>query len=416
MDYQSDLARRLQARVANGLDSSRVVAVVGARQVGKTSLVRRFETRDRAFVSLDDFGPLTQAQADPAGFVGALGRKSIVDEIQRAPNLLLAIKSVVDRDAAKGHFLLTGSANIMALPKLADSLAGRMTVFELFPFAEAEIERARCNVVDQLYAPERPWRAVACDQAEIVRRIVRGGYPEAVFSRDDAARDRWFASYLLAMIQRDIREIAQVSDIAAMGRLLAVLAARTGRIVNYTSLSSEAGIPKSTLLRYVTLLEQTFLVHRMPAWSFDLGRRLTKLPKLFLGDVGVAAHLMHADTARLLADRNLLGGLLETFVANELRKHASWSDRRTAHYHYREHDGVEVDFVLETAAGERVAVEVKATASPTHSDARGLLRLMDDSKLGLVRGIVVHTGSMIVPIRRNVHGVPISVFWTDSAA
>ncbi|MBC5800779.1 MAG: ATP-binding protein [Candidatus Eremiobacteraeota bacterium] len=393
-----------------------MVAVVGARQVGKTSLARHFKTGDRVFVSLDDFGSLTQAQADPIGFVDALGRASIVDEIQRAPDLLLAIKSVVDRDAAKGRFLLTGSADIMALPNLADSLAGRMTVFELFPFAEAEIERALCNIVEQLFAPERPWLAVACDQAEVVRRIVRGGYPEAVFSRNSAARDRWFASYLLAMIQRDIRDIAQVGDIAAMGRLLAVLATRTGRIVNYTSLSSEAGIPKSTLLRYVTLLEQTFLVHRMPAWSFDLGRRLTKLPKLFLGDVGVAAHLMHADTARLLADRNLLGGLLETFVANELRKHASWSDRRTALYHYREHDGVEVDFILETAAGERVAVEVKATASPTHADVRGLLRLMDDAKLGLVRGIILHTGSTIVPIRRNVHGVPISVFWTDSAA
>ncbi len=394
--------------------SARVVALVGARQVGKTSLVRRFASADRPFVSLDEFGPLAQARDDPADFVAALGSRAIVDEIQRAPQLVLAIKSAVDREASKGQFLLTGSANVLALPQLADSLAGRMTILELFAFAEAEIDRVNANVVAQLFEPERSWRASPVDASDLAGRIVRGGYPEAVASSDDASRDRWFASYLFAMMQRDVRDIANVTDVAAIGRLLAVFAARSARIVNYTALSSEAGIPKTTLMRYAALLEQTFLLHRMPAWSFDLGRRLTKLPKIFLNDVGIAAHLMHVDRAALSRDRNLMGGLLETFVANELRKHASWLSRRVAIYHYRESDGVEVDFILENTANERVAVEVKATSSPTPSDAKHLLKLMDDPKLGLKRGIVVHTGSSIVPMRANVHGVPVSVFWTNA--
>ncbi len=302
----------------------------------------------------------------------------------------------------------------MTLPKLSESLAGRVNVYELFPFAEAEIERVECNVADQLFEPDRPWRAEPLEASDLIRRIVRGGYPEAV-AQATSSRARWFASYLLAMLQRDIREIANVSDFASMSRLLAVLCARTGRIVNYTSLSSESSIPKTTLLRYVSLFERAYLLYRMPAWSFDLGRRLARILKLFIGDTGIAANQMNVDAARVAADRNLLGGLLETFVANELRKHASWSERRISIYHYREHGGLEVDFILEAAGGQRVAVEVKATASPTASDTRGLLRLMDDPKLALVRGVLVHTGSTVVPIRSNVHGVPVSVFWSEAS-
>jgi predicted AAA+ superfamily ATPase len=247
-------------------------------------------------------------------------------------------------------------------------------------------------------------------------RLVRGGYPEAVFSATERAREAWFSSYLLAMVQRDIRDISNVSDVAAMGRLLRVLAARTARIVNFTSLASESGIPKTTLIRYVDLLEQAYLIHRIPAWSRDLGRRLTKLPKLFIGDVGIAAHEMHAGLERLSLDRNLLGGLLETFVLNELRKHLAWSAQRVSIAHYREQGGSEIDFVLESASGARALVEVKASSSPTADDARAMLRLMDDPAFNAVRGILVHTGSSIIPIRRNVHAVPMSVFWTPSAA
>jgi predicted AAA+ superfamily ATPase len=406
--------RRLQPSLRAGLESAPVVALVGARQVGKTSLARNFERDERPFVSLDDLANLAQARFDPSGFIAGIGPGAIIDEVQRVPALLLAIKAAVDRSPARGRFLLTGSANIMTLPKLSESLAGRVNVYELFPFAEAEIERVECNVADQLFEPDRPWRAEPLEASDLIRRIVRGGYPEAV-AQATSSRARWFASYLLAMLQRDIREIANVSDFASMSRLLAVLCARTGRIVNYTSLSSESSIPKTTLLRYVSLFERAYLLYRMPAWSFDLGRRLARILKLFIGDTGIAANQMNVDAARVAADRNLLGGLLETFVANELRKHASWSERRISIYHYREHGGLEVDFILEAAGGQRVAVEVKATASPTASDTRGLLRLMDDPKLALVRGVLVHTGSTVVPIRSNVHGVPVSVFWSEAS-
>lgn len=415
-DDPQDAPRFLLTKIVEALETSRVVALVGARQTGKTSLARRFETLERPFVTLDDFGPLSQATADPQGFVRALAPVAIVDEIQRAPKLLLAIKAAVDRSRAKGQFLITGSADLMALPALSDSLAGRMTMLELFPLAQAEIENRPCNVADSLFEPTHRWRADPTTPQDAIRRVVRGGYPEAVYARDAKARDRWLASYLGAMIQRDVRDIADITDASAIARLLALIAARSARTVNFTSLGSDAGIAKTTLLRYISVLEQLFLIHRMPAWSLDLGRRLTKAPKLFVTDSGVAAHLMHADAARLIADRNAFGGLLETFVASELRKHASWSERQISIYHYREQSGVEVDFLLESSSGESAAVEVKGTASPTSGDASRLLKLMDDPKLGLVRGIVLHTGSDIVPIRENVHGVPLSVFWTAASS
>jgi hypothetical protein len=379
-------------------------------------LARHFETAERPFVSLDDLASLSQARSDPAGFIAGLPSGAIIDEIQRVPDLLLALKLAVDRNPARGRFLLTGSANLMSLPLVSESLAGRMTLFELFPLAESEIERVACNVVDQLFRPDVPWRAEPRGVRDVIGRVVRGGYPEAVLLTDAGSRDRWFSSYLLAMIQRDIRDIADITDAAGMARLLAALAARTGRILNYASLASESGIAKSTLTRYVTLLEKAYLVHRVPAWSFELGRRLTKSPKIFVADSGVAAHLMRVDEASLLDDRNHLGGLLETFVAGELRKHASWSERRVTVYHYREQDTNEVDFVLEAGFGERVLVEVKASSTVTAHDARTLLRLMDDPKLAPVRGIIVYTGDTIVPIRANVHAVPVSVFATANAA
>ena len=414
VDDFRDAPRFLASKLADALDTARVVALVGARQVGKTSLARNFETPDRAFISLDDLGPLSQATADPQGFVRGLPAAAIIDEVQRVPELLLAVKASVDRSRATGRFLVTGSSDLRTLPALADSLAGRMITLELLPLAQAEIEDRRCNVVDQLFEPERRWRAGPMTADDTVARVLRGGYPEAVYARDAIARGRWFESYLAAMVRRDLREITDRADAAAVSRLLALLAARTSRAVNYTALGSETGIAKTTLLRYLVALERLFLIHRMPAWSLDVGRRLTKAPKLFMADSGIAAHVIGVDAIRLSSDRNALGGLLETFVANEMLKHASWSERRVSICHYREHDGVEVDFILESASGERAAVEVKATASPTSGDARSLLRLMDDPTLHLSRGIIVHTGSDLVPIRENVHGVPLSVFWTSA--
>jgi len=404
--------RRLEKRITEALRTARVVAVLGARQTGKSWLVQRFTAQDRPYLTLDDLGQLSQAEGDPVGFIASLPQKVVIDEIQRVPKLLLPIKVAVDQKPEKGRFLLTGSANLLTLPTLADSLAGRMIVLELFPLAQAEIEQTESNVVEQLFTGTFSWNPPPIEQADLAARIVRGGYPDAVLASDDASRSRWFESYLLTLLQRDIREIAHVSDIVAMGRVLQTLAPRSGSLLNYTSLASAAEIPKSTIIRYIGALEQAYLVHRLPAWSFDLSRRLTKLPKLHLTDSGVAAHLMRVDAKRIIQDRNLFGGLLETFVANELRKHASWSDRRAQLYHYRSHAGIEVDFILESPTGERIAIEVKAGATLSPSDFRSVAHLMDDPKMKLTRGVVLYTGSTIVPSRENVHGIPISVFWS----
>jgi uncharacterized protein len=404
--------RRLEKHVVEALEAARVVAVLGARQTGKSWLANRFTAQDRPYLTLDDLGQLAQAENDPIGFIASLPPKAIIDEIQRVPKLLLPIKVAVDQNPEKGRFLLTGSANLLTLPKLADSLAGRMIVLELFPLSQAEIEQTQSNVIEQLFTGTFPWTPTPIEQADLAARIIRGGYPDAVLTTNTTARSRWFDGYLLTLMQRDIREIAHIADITAMGRLLQTLAPRSGSLLNYTSLASTAEMPKSTVIRHISALEQAYLIHRIPAWSFDLSRRLTKLPKLHLMDSGIAAHLMRVDAERILKDRNLFGSLLETFIASELRKHASWSDRNAQLYHYRSHDGLEVDFILESPTGARIAIEIKASATLSTADFRSVCRLMDDARIKLTRAVVLYTGSTIVPARENVHGIPLSIFWS----
>ncbi|TAM59138.1 ATP-binding protein [bacterium] len=414
-DLQTHVPRRLEALVHEGLRASRVVAVCGARQVGKSSLARHFANESRPYVTLDDLGVLDRATRDPQGLIAGLPTHAILDEVQRAPKLLLAIKSIVDQHETRGRFLLTGSSNLLTLPSISESLAGRMFVYELYPLAEAEIARTDGNMIDALFDSRTRWPNRPFDRRDFVARLVRGGYPEAVRAENDRVRAMWFESYLLTMLQRDIRELARIEDTVAMGRLLGTIAMRSGRILNATNLASEAEITKTTLLRYLALLEQTYLVYRVSAWAGDPARRLSKAPKILANDTGLAAHQLGAGATRLLEDPNLLGGLTETFVGNELRKHASWSDLRPTLLHYRSHEGAEVDFILETRSGERVAVEVKAAGTVGGSDFRGLLKLADDPKMRVRRGVLFYAGSTVIPARENVHAVPISLFWTSLA-
>ncbi len=411
MDDYRQFERRAGPLVAEALQGARVVAVCGARQVGKSTLVRTFESSERLYATLDDLSVLTQAQFDPVGFARSFAENAIVDEVQRVPELLRAIKTIVDRDPRKGRFLLTGSADILALPRLSESLAGRMVTIDLHPLSQSEIDAVDGNVVDALFARDVRWPRAFATRAGLEERVVRGGYPEAV-RMDERARQRWFASYFFAMIQRDIRELARITDTVAMGRLLRLVAAWSSHILNFTRLASESEIPKSTLLRYLSLLEQTFLVHQVPAWAGDPGRRLGKAPKLFLNDTGLAAHVLGIDAQTLRERPELFGPLLETFVVNELRAHASWSHARPSLYHYRSHDGLEVDAVLEDRAHQRVAVEVKAASSIAKGDVSALQILVEDRRLHIRRGVIFYRGDRALQLGERIVALPVSLFWT----
>jgi hypothetical protein len=343
------------------------------------------------------------------GFARELPVGAIIDEIQRAPDLLLAIKSIVDLDQTPGRFIITGSANILTLPKFSDSLAGRMRILEIHPLAEVEIEGGSHNIVDCLFEERFTPPKNTTQTTDIITRIVRGGYPEAVRFADPSSRNTWFSDYLLSILQREVREISHIGDLADMERLIRIIAVRTGQLMSPTALSSDIGIPKETLRRYFRILEQLYLVHVLPAWSGDAGRRYIKAPKLHINDTGLAAYELGADHHALTTNRDVLGNLLETFVVNEIRKQASWSKIQPKLYHLRTQGGKEIDLVLQARDGRAVAVEIKANASPRARDTNVLREVVADTRM--IRGVLIYTGEQSVPIAERVHALPISSLW-----
>jgi uncharacterized protein len=425
--------RGITPHLHDALADSPVVLVNGARQTGKTTLVQQFvpsarEAPDggpitesdsagpaspRTFLTLDDSSILAAAKADPAGFIAGLAGPVIIDEVQHAPELFPAIKASVDRDRRPGRFLLTGSANVLLLPRLSESLAGRMEVHTLWPLAQAEIEGRRGSAVDDLFSDRLPTRALpAVGREDLIRRLLSGGYPEPLGRRTEARRRAWFNAYLTTILQRDVRDIANIEGLSQLPRLLALLATRTGALLNLSDVASGIKIPYATLHRYMSVLEATFLLQLLPAWSSNLGTRLIKAPKLLINDTGLAASLLGLDARRLEANPVLVGPLLETLVAMELKKAAGWSTVRPSLFHYRTHARQEVDILLESPAGEVVGVEVKAAASAAPADFAGLRSLAAMTGDRFVRGVLLYTGSQVVPFGERLHAIPISLLWT----
>ena len=412
------LGRHAAWTFLDGLHDTPVVYLQGARQTGKTTLVRTIagEQHPARYLTLDAAAVLAAAQDDPEGFIAGLERPVVIDEVQRAPAVALAIKLAVDADRRPGQFLLTGSAGIMSLPRLAESLAGRMELHTLWPFSQGELAGVRETFIDRVFAadlpaPETAPEAAPDPETDLVDRICKGGYPE-IHARKSAGRRRaWFDSYVDSVLQRDLRDLANIERLSEMPRLLALLASRAGQLVNFADLARSLAIPQTTLKRYMALMETTFLVRLLPAWSSNAGKRLTKAPKLLLADTGLLTHLLDVDSARLRRDRTLLGHVLENFVAMELIKQLGWSERRCKLFHFRTESGAEVDLVLEDRAGRLVGIEVKGASSLRKQDFRGLQALAETSGPRFVGGVVLYTGATAVPFGRNLRALPISQLW-----
>jgi uncharacterized protein len=295
---------------------TRVVLIAGARQSGKTTLVRSFaDNRSIRYLSLDESVVLDAARRDPPGFIRDIAGAAIIDEIQHAPDLFPAIKIRVDQSRAAGQFLLTGSANVLLLPKLSESLAGRIEILTLWPLSQSEIAGVSTNVPDALFAASPPRVGGPITRAEAADRIARGGYPEVLDRNSHGRRKAWFDSYLTTILQRDVREIADIEGLTAMPRLLALLAARCGSLLNIADLSRDAELPYNTLRRYLALLEWTYLFVPLPSWHANVGLRFSKAPKVHLNDTGLAASLLGLDSASLAAEGRSFGSLLESLVA-----------------------------------------------------------------------------------------------------
>jgi hypothetical protein len=411
---QSMHPRHIAPLLTDALADTPVVLINGARQSGKSTLAQTQSTgTPRQYLTLDDAVVLNAAKSDPAGFIDGLQGAVTLDEVQRVPEIFLAIKAAVDRQRQPGRFLLTGSANVLLLPGIADSLAGRMEVLSLWPLSSAEIaDSAGLNRADALFQGD--WSGLMvppCERAALIERLLAGGFPEAVSRTSARRRDAWFDSYVQAILQRDVRELANIEQLTEIPNLLALLATRSGTLLNFAELSRSAAIAQSTLKRYFALLEMLFLVVRVPSWERNAGKRLVKAPKVFLPDSGLLNYLTGSTAESLSAKPGLPGGLVETFVLAELLKHLAFSGARLSLWHYRTQTNIEVDFILENRLGQITGIEVKAGATVDAKDFKGLRHLQETEAAIFQRGMVLYAGREVVPFGNNLWAVPLSVWW-----
>ena len=408
--------RNITTAFKAALGDSPVVLLVGARQVGKSTLVQSLAGEGRGaaqYLTLDDPTVLAAARGNPSGFVDGLPVPVIIDEIQRAPELLVPIKLAVDQRREPGSFILTGSANVLTLPTVSESLAGRMEVLTLRPLSQGEISGQQETFIKRLFAGEfkLPKKPPPEESAALFARMMTGGYPEVVARQTQARRQAWFKSYITTILQRDIRDLANIEGLVDLPRLLSLLAARAGGLLNFAEVSRSIGFAQTTLKRYFALLEMTFLIETLPAWSGSRTKQLVKAPKLFLSDTGLLSYLQGLTWERLQLDPTLAGALAENFVVLELRKQATWSETRVELFHFRTNTDQEVDIVIENEAGEIVGVEVKASASVGANDFKGLRALKQTVGKKFRRGIVVYVGKESVPFGDELYAVPIQAVW-----
>jgi len=407
--------RLIEPRLIEALADTPVLLIHGPRQCGKTTLARMVgEANGYSYFSFDDDVTLAAAESDPVAFIGDLPERTILDEVQRVPSLFTTIKASVDRNRTPGRFILTGSANVLLVPKLADSLAGRMEILRLHPLAQAEFTGGSAGFFDTLLAGNFKTGSHNRLGAELAERIVAGGYPAALARASSHRRAAWYRDYMATMVQQDVRDLTRISALNALPRLLMLAAGQTAHLLNVTDLASPFQLSRPTIRDYITLLSHVFLLEELPPWHTNRLRRLVKSPKLHLCDTGLACALLDVDTKALLADRQLLGQLLETFVFQELRRQASWQEGPVNFFHFRNKDGVEVDIVLE-AGGRRIAgIEVKASATVTSADFRGLRKLKEATGEQFITGVVLYDGEATLPFGNGLFAVPIRSLWEIS--
>jgi uncharacterized protein len=404
--------RKARQLIDEALADTRVVTLNGARQAGKSTLARlAAQASPRALVRLlDDPGTLRAAHDDPASFVEHDGLL-VIDEVQLAPELFRSIKVAVDTDPRPGRFLLTGSAQILALRQLPDALPGRMEIVELWPFSQGEIDRSPDAFIDAAFAHGPALsRTSALRKRDYLERATRGGYPEAV-RRSPRRRAAFFDSYLTNLIERDVQELAVIERRGDLRRLLALLAGRSGGLLVPAALAAESGIPRTTLNRYLELLTAVFLIKQLPAWSAGQTQRAIGTPKLTFTDTGIACHLLGQDATRLGEPDGAAGPMIETFVLMELARQLSWSAERARLHHYRTKDKTEVDGILETPDGRVLAIEVKAGATVRTEDLAGLRHLAHRLGPRLVAGYVLYTGQQTLPFGDRLRALPIDALW-----
>jgi predicted AAA+ superfamily ATPase len=404
--------RYLKDRLLEAFKVSPVTLLIGPRQSGKTTLIREIgEELGMHYLTFDTLKQLAAAQEDPEGFIRALSKPVIIDEVQRVPEIALPIKLAVDEKRVAGSFGLTGSANPLIAPKLNDSLAGRMFILHMWPLSMSEIQKKKSPFLECIFDSTVVFsEGTHWNRQNMIEVFAAGGYPDAL-ALDSVMRDRWYDNLLTTILERDVQDIANIARPRDIAKLLNVLAARCSNLLNMSELSRICSIPYTTLNHYMVLLESLFLIIRQPAWHLNRTKRLIKMPKLYFGDTGLLINQLRIGREPLLENGRLLGSILENFVFLELKKLSTWSFHPIDLYHYRTQTGVEVDIVLENRAGQIVGIEVKASETISSEDWKGLDLLGEEMGDKMVRGIILYSGKEVVALRKNRIAIPLSTLW-----
>jgi uncharacterized protein len=406
--------RNLKLALLAATKDTPVVLLNGARQTGKSTLLGHLkELSPYRLINLDDLTVLQALRGNAQAYLAGLTeRHIIIDEVQRAPEIFLPLKEAVDHRREPGRFLLTGSANVLMLPQLADTLAGRMEILNLWPLSQGELRGIQESFVDFAFsdAPFTQLHAPQLSFSDLASMLVQGGYPEAVSRSDPRRRSAWFHAYINTLLQRDVRDLSQIEGLSALPDLLKLIATRTGGLLNIADLSRSLSISNPTLTRYFRLLEAIFLIISIPPWFTNLGKRLVKSPRLYLNDTGILCHLLDLDIDTLMKNRNQFGWIVENFVVMELVKQLGWSEKRVRLSHYRTHTGQEVDIILESGL-QVVGIEVKSSSQLTAEHCKGLHYLKSALGDRFHRGIILYTGQETVLLQEDIWAVPISALW-----
>lgn len=404
--------RFLKENILRAFKSVPIVLLIGPRQVGKTTLMREIgEALGMEYITFDTLKQLAAAQEDPEGFVAALRRPVIIDEVQRVPQIALPLKLAVDRERVAGSFGLTGSANPLVAPKLNDSLAGRMFILRMWPLSFGEIQQQKSSFLEQVFDPKATFsKGTSWNRKDLLDLFAGGGYPDAL-TLEGEVRDLWYDNLLTTILERDVQDLANIARPRDMAKLLHILALRSANLINLSELSRVASIPYTTLNHYMVLLEALFLVVRQPAWHTNRTKRLIKMPKLYFGDTGLLVNQLRMGREAILENGRVLGALLENFVFLEIKKMSTWAPSSIELYHYRTQTGSEVDLVLENREGQVVGIEVKASESLSAEDWKGIESLSEEVGEKMVRGVILYPGEEVVAFRKDRLALPLSTLW-----
>ncbi len=405
--------RNIKANLIEALDFSPVVLLNGARQTGKSTLAQMIaDERGMHYITLDDFTIQQSIIQDPTGFLASYKKPLVIDEVQRVPDLFLAIKASVDKNRKAGRYLLTGSANVLMLPKISESLAGRMVILTLMPFSHDELNGKRSGFINKIYNKGfSTGRYPGSPRDELINHILMGGYPEITKLATPKKRALWFKSYTTTILQRDIRDLANIEKLHEMPHILSLLAVNSSSMLNISNLSRDLGLQQMTLKRYLSLLEATFLLKHLPAYFANINKRLIKAPKLYLNDSGLLSFFLGITPQALNFNNKPAGQMFENYIYGELLKQISWNDEMINLFYFRTTAGKEVDFVLENQQGKLIGIEVKLADSIQQKDFAGLHELAKLSGNRFKCGYVLYTGKELIPFGKNMFCLPASAIF-----